>query len=91
MFIGRTEELSKLASLLKRDRAALVVCRGRRRIGRSSLIQQFGERCPRFYEFQGLPPRECLTNADQLANFSRSLAEFAGPLMLTRTAWSQRT
>ncbi|MFC2172926.1 ATP-binding protein [Acidobacteriota bacterium] len=75
MFVGRTAELSRLEKASKREKATLVVCRGRRRIGKSTLIQKFGETVTRFYEFQGLPPREISSNADQLANFSRAMAE----------------
>lgn len=74
MFLGRQRELNLLKNLLSRKSAALVICRGRRRIGKSTLIQEFGKSVPRFYEFQGLAPREKLTNQDQLTNFSRQLA-----------------
>lgn len=78
MFIGRAEELRTLERLAGREKAALVVCRGRRRIGKSTLVQQFGATYPRFLEFQGLAPRPELTNADQLDNFSRMLARQTG-------------
>ncbi len=75
MFIDRKEEMGKLDRLLRRGGSSLVVCRGRRRIGKSTLIQRFGATCPNFYEFQGLPPRDNISNADQLLNFSRSMSE----------------
>ena len=75
MFIGRSEELSQLQQLTRRKNAALVVMRGRRRIGKSTLIQHFGSKLPRFLQFQGLAPREGITEADQLANFSRQMSD----------------
>lgn len=38
-FIGRRKELKKLNLLLKKTTASLVVVKGRRRIGKSRLIQ----------------------------------------------------
>ena len=74
MFIGRDQELGQLHRLLKRGKPALVVCRGRRRIGKSTLIEEFGKAAPRFYEFQGLPPRQGMTNAAQLDHFAAAMA-----------------
>ncbi len=48
--------------------AGIIVCCGRRRIGKSTLIEHFGEHT-RFLEFYGLAPREQLTNKDQLDHF----------------------
>ena len=41
MFIGRKEELGTLAGLWRSPAASLVTCRGRRRIGKSSLVAEF--------------------------------------------------
>lgn len=80
MFVGREHELRQLNSLARRRQSALVVCRGRRRIGKSTLIEVFGKQVARFYEFQGLPPRPGMTNADQLDHFSIAMAaQFALP------------
>lgn len=89
MFIGREEELGKLERLSKLNKPALVVCRGRRRIGKSTLIQQFGRGYPHFCEFQGLAPREGIANADQLANFSGQMAEQFGLPILTLKDWQE--
>ena len=45
MFIGREEELAGLQELWKRPGARLVTCRGRRRIGKSTLFEEFARRC----------------------------------------------
>ena len=39
MFIGREKELELLDALWGRDAGVLVTCRGRRRIGKSTLIE----------------------------------------------------
>ena len=84
MFVGRNEELAQLARIKDLKKASLIVCRGRRRIGKSTLIEQFGQSVRRFLEFQGLAPREQLGNTDQLASFSQQLAAQIGlpPLLL---------
>jgi len=75
VFIGREKELESLKSLLAKRTGSLVACRGRRRIGKSTLIEEFARinRC-RFIEIDGLMPREGMTNADQLRNFVDKLA-----------------
>ena len=42
-FIGRKQELKQLESLKSHKGADLVVLKGRRRIGKSRLIQEFGK------------------------------------------------
>jgi uncharacterized protein len=79
-FVGRESELEKLRRTASLPKASLIVCRGRRRIGKSTLIEHFAQEFEHFYEFQGLAPREQLENQHQLENFSLQLAEqFALP------------
>ncbi len=72
MFIGRKKELEQLKEFKKRKVAGIIVCSGRRRIGKSTLIEHFGE-TTRFLEFYGLAPREQITNKDQLDHFGELL------------------
>jgi len=74
MFFGRETELEQLKSFLKRPIAGIAVCCGRRRIGKSTLIQRAAKGYP-FYEFYGLSPREGISNQDQLGHFSRLLSK----------------
>jgi len=41
MFVGRNEYLNDLESLWRKATSSLVACRGRRRIGKSTLIEHF--------------------------------------------------
>ena len=76
MFIGREEQLRQLRDLWRKDVASLVTCRGRRRIGKSTLIAEFARRSHvRFLKLEGLPPRKGVTNETQLEMFARQLAE----------------
>lgn len=69
--VGRTKELEQLEIIRKLDKSSLVVVSGRRRIGKSRLVQEFSGRYNRFYEFQGLAPRPDINNRSQLQNFAR--------------------
>ncbi len=89
MFIGRESELSSLNKLFDKKSASLVVCKGRRRIGKSSLIEQFGLRAENFFQFQGLGPRENMGNQDQLQNFSFQLHQQFSLPRVTLADWSE--
>ncbi len=74
-FIGRHDELRKLTELTEKKTASFVVVRGRRRIGKSRLIEEFSKQFDTFYQFMGLPPEKDVTTQNQLTIFSRQLAE----------------
>lgn len=79
MFYGRETELGALAELWERSAASLVVCRGRRRIGKSTLIGEFAKRSKaKLFLFEGVAPKPGVTNATQLDRFARQLAEQFG-------------
>lgn len=67
---GRDPELKILNSLLLKESSSLVVLKGRRRIGKSTLAQEFGRKYAKHYfEFSGLAPRPNQVNSDQLNQF----------------------
>ena len=76
MFVGRDYQLELLSSVWTRESPSLIVVSGRRRIGKSTLVERFAEmsRC-RFIEIEGLPPDETMTNERQLANFCDRLGK----------------
>lgn len=87
MFVGRKEELGQLESLLAKEAASLVVIRGRRRIGKSTLVQEFGKRFYSYFEFSGLPPERKATAQDQRDEFSRQLQRQLGIPAVTSDDW----
>jgi len=89
MFVGREEQLKDLAILLRKRTPSLVTCRGRRRIGKSTLIREFAKQVPRLIAIEGLPPRTGLTNQDQLRAFSRQLAQQSDLPEVTLDNWPQ--
>jgi len=90
MFVGRSYQLELLSSLWAKDAASLVAVSGRRRIGKSTLVETFAEhsRC-RFIEIEGLPPDETMTNARQLANFCGRLSKATGRKVPMASTWPE--
>jgi AAA+ ATPase superfamily predicted ATPase len=71
-FIGRKRELEILENQLKKRVASLVVLRGRRRIGKSRLIEEFSKNYKTF-TFTGIPPTKETTKLSQIEEFVRQL------------------
>ncbi|MBF0105523.1 MAG: AAA family ATPase [Deltaproteobacteria bacterium] len=78
-FIGRREELNSLRGLLDKNMASFVVIRGRRRIGKSRLSEEFGKSFNRVLVFTGLPPEKGVTAQTQQEEFKRRLHELKIP------------
>ena len=88
MFVGRNEYLDDLSSLWRKSTSSLVACRGRRRIGKSTLIERFAEKTAEvFLSFEGLPPRKGMTNRDQLDNFGIALARQTNGPRIVLESW----
>ncbi len=67
---GREHELEKLQLLQRKSKSSLVLIRGRRRIGKSTLARHFGKKFGHhFVEISGLAPAPKQTNQDQLDEF----------------------
>ena len=78
-FFGRENILLDLGSLWKKRVSSFVTCRGRRRVGKSTLIEKFAERSgARFIRIEGARPKEKMSNADELANFAEQLSVATG-------------
>ena len=57
MFFGREDLIERLEGLFRKRTASLVTCRGRRRVGKSTLIETFAERAgARFIKIEGVKP-----------------------------------
>ena len=74
-FWGREEELSELEALWGKRSGSLVTCRGRRRIGKSTLIEEFARRSKaKFIKIEGLRPKPGYDNESELLAFGEQLA-----------------
>ena len=79
MFVGRKEQLDALTGLWNKRTSSLVTCRGRRRIGKSTLVEEFARRtADRFINIVGLPPRKGMTDRAQRKNFCDELSDQTG-------------
>ncbi len=75
-FFGREKELGELGRINNQKKASLIVLTGRRRVGKSRLIEHFAHtQTSQFIEIQGLGPRPKQTNQDQLDHFMKKLSE----------------
>ncbi|MCQ2393433.1 MAG: AAA family ATPase [Kiritimatiellae bacterium] len=87
-FYGRETLLEQLSALWRRQQASLVTCRGRRRIGKSTLIEQFAKLDQaELWAFEGLAPQPKMGNQDQLNAFCRQLAELSGQAYEPVESW----
>lgn len=79
MFFGREEQLKELEQLSRKRVASLVTCRGRRRIGKSTLVEHFAARSKcRFIKIEGKKPERGYTNQHELEAFAEQLAAQTG-------------
>lgn len=76
VFIGRKNELENLALIHKKSNPCLVVVKGRRRVGKSTLINFFASKCTKnkLWGFAGLAPQDGMDDQTQRDNFAKQLA-----------------
>ena len=90
MFLGREKELDSLRLLLRKPTASLVACRGRRRIGKSTLFREFARRNrTEFIVIEGLGPRKGQTDFDQLRNFGDRLCTQTHGARVVPDSWPE--
>ena len=88
IFVGRKEELQELNDLLKKKSASFVVVKGRRRVGKSRLLDEFSKN-KKTYKITGLSPEDETTKQDQLDEFARQLSETTGLPEVKVNDWSK--
>ena len=86
-FIGREAELEDLKRFLRKKTSSLIVIKGRRRIGKSRLIEEFRKNL-KMYSFIGLPPTSETTAQAQRDDFCRKLSRFFNIPPLKGDDWS---
>lgn len=87
-FIGREKELQSLNDLFDKKTASLVVIKGRRRIGKTRLIEEFAKG-KKFFRFIGLAPTEGVTAQSQRDEFSLHLSQQTGLPDIKVDDWSK--
>lgn len=86
-FIGRKQELQQLGGLLQKTSASLVVVKGRRRVGKSRLLEEFCQPI-KTYSFSGVPPTPKTTMQDQLHEFGWQLGKALNEPPFTDNNWN---
>ena len=87
VFVGRREEQKLLSALQEKRSASLVVIRGRRRIGKSRLVEEFAKG-KRFLTFAGIPPLTDVNEQIQRDVFAEQLGKQLGLAGITASDWS---
>lgn len=90
VFIGRKYELERLKALYNKRAPGLVVIKGRRRIGKSRLVEEFAKtsNAQTFWIFAGLAPKDGISAQQQRDNFARQLALMLKIPPMTFIDWS---
>lgn len=89
-FFGRESYLDKLDALWRKSTSSFVVVAGRRRIGKSTLVEEFAARSNcEFIEIVGLPPDEKMTNQKLIDNFCERLARHIGRPRQSADCWAR--
>ena len=87
-FFGRERQLDDLKGLWGKRVSSLCTCRGRRRIGKSTLIEQFAKMSnARFIKVEGVRPKDGYTNDDELSAFAVQLSAQTGSERTTPENW----
>ncbi|MBL6991701.1 MAG: ATP-binding protein [Bacteriovoracaceae bacterium] len=89
MFWGRSPELQELKGIGNKKTASLIVLQGRRRIGKSSLLEKFGNSYGTLIEISGLAPGKGNSAQAQLDNFAEQLSAVVKIPGLKFVNWTQ--
>lgn len=87
-FIGRKQPLADLNRFLTKKSSSIIVVTGRRRVGKSRLIQEFAKG-HNFLKFSGLPPTTDTTAQSQRDTFSTQLAQQTDLPAIKPTDWAE--
>lgn len=87
-FIGRKKELEILERLRLKKSSSLAVVWGRRRIGKSTLVNEF-IKDKKAWCFSGLPPTQYTNHEDQIRAFIGQMSRNIGMPELKTTDWSE--
>jgi len=89
LFIGRELEVAEFKRLSAKKTASLIVCQGRRRIGKSTFFRHCAQDADFFLAFEGLPPRDKIDKKAQLEAFAVALALQTKAPKVSLDSWPQ--
>ena len=85
-FVGREYELELLNKLLTKKTASLVVIKGRRRIGKSRLVEEFAKHY-NFYSFSGVPPHDKTSSVSEKEAFFKQPSNYLKKINIKKDVW----
>ena len=90
VFIGRKNELKRLDLMHKKNVPSLIVVKGRRRVGKSRLINFFASKCAenKLWDFSGLAPLDDIDGQSQRDHFARQLGSHLKSPFFTFQDWT---
>jgi uncharacterized protein len=90
-FVGRDKEISRLKELTKIGGASLVVIKGRRRIGKSRLAEEFSKREKKYktISISASPPNAKTTALDEREHFARQFGQAASIPTPRADSWDE--
>lgn len=74
-FVGRKSELAELGRYSKRSIASLLIIKGRRRVGKTRLLDELGKSFKHYFYFIGMPPTQKTTSQEQIDDFTRQMCK----------------
>lgn len=74
LFVGRESEIKELTDLQNKNTASFIIVQGRRRVGKSRLIEEFAKN-KKFFSMAGIAPTKKTTAQMQRDEFARQLSE----------------
>ena len=89
LFVGRETEQAEFRQLFRKKTASLVVCEGRRRIGKSTFVRECAREADHFLSFEGLPPRPNIGRKEQLDIFTQRLSDQTKAPKVALKNWPQ--
>ena len=90
MFYGRETQIEQLNSLWDKRVSSLVTCRGRRRVGKSTLVEEFARRSKaRFVKIEGVRPTSQTTSGDERMAFIRQLSRQTSAAKVMPEDWME--
>lgn len=87
VFLGRRPELRRLHRLRRLKKASLVVIKGRRRVGKSALVQEFAKN-KKFISLSGIAPAQGITPQKQRDEFADQLCVQLKLPRISFSTWS---
>ncbi|MCL5260373.1 MAG: AAA family ATPase [Gammaproteobacteria bacterium] len=88
-FIGRKKDLEILKNVIGVRSARLIIVKGRRRIGKTRLLQEFSRLFAKVFTFSGLPPEKDTTDESQRKEFAEQLIRQTGNHSVEFDDWSK--